>query len=114
VGIHRVSIYDSGHLSVRIFRVGFCLVSFCPVTVKILAANTHCKYFLKIAEITRFSVRGTACTRALYNPSYRLNTAVTSQRYVTCSARGGHFSKGLAGYNIGNVQQFLKNTCSAY
>jgi hypothetical protein len=33
---------------------------------------------------------------------------VTSQRYVTCSARGGHFSKGLAGYNIGNVRQFLK------
>jgi hypothetical protein len=31
---------------------------------------------------------------------------------VTRSARGGHFSKGLAGYNIGNVQQFLKNTCS--
>jgi hypothetical protein len=30
------------------------------------------------------------------------------------SAKGGHFSKGLAGYNIGNVQQFLKNTCSAY
>jgi hypothetical protein len=60
------------------------------------------------------------------------------------SARGGHFSKGLAGYNIGNgtlemiltmvydlrtmdkvqktdspvnignVQQFLKNTCSVY
>jgi hypothetical protein len=25
------------------------------------------------------------------------------------SARGGYFSKGLAGYNIGNVQQFLKN-----
>jgi hypothetical protein len=24
------------------------------------------------------------------------------------SARGGHFSKGLAGYNIGNVQQFYK------
>jgi hypothetical protein len=24
------------------------------------------------------------------------------------SARGGHFSKGLTGYNIGNVQQFLK------
>jgi hypothetical protein len=24
------------------------------------------------------------------------------------SARGGHFSKVLAGYNIGNVQQFLK------
>jgi hypothetical protein len=27
-------------------------------TVKILAANTHCKYFLKIAEITHFF-----CTR---------------------------------------------------
>jgi hypothetical protein len=38
-------------------------------TIKILAANTHSKYFLKIAEITRFSVRGTACTRGLYNPS---------------------------------------------
>jgi hypothetical protein len=24
------------------------------------------------------------------------------------SARGGHFSKGLAGYNIGHVQQFFK------
>jgi hypothetical protein len=24
------------------------------------------------------------------------------------SDRGGHFSKGLAGYNIGNVQQFKK------
>jgi hypothetical protein len=33
---------------------------------------------------------------------------VTSQRYVTCSAKGGHFSKGLAGYNIGNVRQFFK------
>jgi hypothetical protein len=30
------------------------------------------------------------------------------------SARGGHSSKGLAGYNIGHVQQFLKNTCSVY
>jgi hypothetical protein len=37
-------------------------------TVKMLAANTHCKYFLKIAEVTHFSVRGTACTRDLYNP----------------------------------------------
>jgi hypothetical protein len=25
-------------------------------TVKILADNTHCKYFLKIAEVTHFSV----------------------------------------------------------
>jgi hypothetical protein len=33
---------------------------------------------------------------------------VTSQRYVTRSARGGHFSKGLAGYSIGSIQQFLK------
>jgi hypothetical protein len=38
-------------------------------TVKILAANKHCKYFLKIAEVTHFSVRGTACIRGLYNPS---------------------------------------------
>jgi hypothetical protein len=30
------------------------------------------------------------------------------------SARGGHFSKGLTGYNIGHVQQFLKDTCSVY
>jgi hypothetical protein len=37
--------------------------------VKILAANTQCKYFLKIAEVTHFSVRGTACIRGLYNPS---------------------------------------------
>jgi hypothetical protein len=39
---------------------------------------------------------------------------VTSQRYVTRSARGGHFSKGLSGYNIDNVKQFLKNTCGVY
>jgi hypothetical protein len=39
---------------------------------------------------------------------------MTSQPYVTRSAMGGRFSKGLAGYNIGNVQQFLKNTCSAF
>jgi hypothetical protein len=32
-------------------------------TVKILAANTHCKYFLKNAEVTHFF-----CTRGLYNP----------------------------------------------
>jgi hypothetical protein len=31
---------------------------------------------------------------------------------VTRSARGGHFSKGLAGYNIGSVQQFLKHICT--
>jgi hypothetical protein len=33
---------------------------------------------------------------------------VLSFAYCPGSARGGHFSKGLAGYNIGNVQQFLK------
>jgi hypothetical protein len=38
-------------------------------TIKILAANTHCKYYLKIAEVTHFSVCGTACIRGLYNPS---------------------------------------------
>jgi hypothetical protein len=38
-------------------------------TVKILAANTHCKYFLKIAEFIHFSVLGTACIRGLCNSS---------------------------------------------
>jgi hypothetical protein len=38
-------------------------------TVKILAANTHCKYFLKIAEVTHFF-----CMR---NPLY--------QRFVQAS-----------------------------
>jgi hypothetical protein len=33
---------------------------------------------------------------------------VLSVAYCPSSARGGHFSKGLTGYNIGNVQQFLK------
>jgi hypothetical protein len=28
-------------------------------TIKFLAAKMHCKYFLKIAEVTHFSVRGT-------------------------------------------------------
>jgi hypothetical protein len=94
-------------------------------TVKILAANTHCKYFLKIAEFTHISVLGTACIRGLYNPLCRLMSRLLqhsprlSQLYRVLhtapgSARGGHFSKGLAGYNIGNVQHFLKNTCSVY
>jgi hypothetical protein len=38
---------------------------------------------------------------------------VTSQRYVTRSARGGHFSKGLAGYNIGNVRRLQYWQCLA-
>jgi hypothetical protein len=33
---------------------------------------------------------------------------VLSVAYCPGSARGGHFSKGLAGYNIGKVQQFKK------
>jgi hypothetical protein len=37
--------------------------------VKILAPKTRCKYVLKIAEVTDFSVLGTACFRGLYNPS---------------------------------------------
>jgi hypothetical protein len=72
-----------------------------------------------------FSVRGTACTRGLYNPLCRLmsrplqHSPRLSQKYcvlhtATGSARGGYFSKGLAGYNIGNAKQFLKNTCSTY
>jgi hypothetical protein len=39
-------------------------------TVKIVAAKTHCKYFFfKLPKLLIFSVRGTACTRGLYNPS---------------------------------------------
>jgi hypothetical protein len=45
-----------------------CKVHTTKSTVKILAANTHRKYFLRIAEVTHFSVRGTACIRGLYNP----------------------------------------------
>jgi hypothetical protein len=62
-----------------------------------------------------FSVRGTACTRGSYNPLCRLmsrplqHSPGLSQPYCVLhtapgSARGGHFSNGLVGYNIGNVQ----------
>jgi hypothetical protein len=37
-------------------------------TVKILAANTHCKYFLIIAKVTHFFCTWNPCTRGLYNP----------------------------------------------
>jgi hypothetical protein len=64
------------------------------------------------------SVRGTACTRGFYNPLCRLisrplqhpprlsQPCCVLHIALPCpgSARGGHFSKGLAGYNIGNVQ----------
>jgi hypothetical protein len=88
-------------------------------TVKILAANTHCEYSLKIAEVTHFSVRGTACISTAHNSRvsldlFNIRLAVLSVAYCPGSATGGHFSKGLAGYNIGNVRQFLKNTCSAF
>jgi hypothetical protein len=87
-------------------------------TVKILAANTHCKYFLKIAKLLIFSVRETACTKGLYNPLCRLmsrplqHSPRLSQAYCVLhtapsSARVGHFSKGLVGYNIGNVQHYI-------
>jgi hypothetical protein len=77
------------------------------------------------AEVTHFSVRGTPCTRGLYIPLCRLMSRRLQHspslrqpyrvlRTAPGCARGGHFSKGLAGYNIDNVQQFLKNTCSAY
>jgi hypothetical protein len=38
-------------------------------TVKILAAKTHCKYFLKISEVTHIFCTRTACARGLHNPS---------------------------------------------
>jgi hypothetical protein len=95
-------------------------------TDKILAAKTHCKYFLKIAEVTHFFCPRNRLYQRFLQPFLAL-TAVTSQvmqqtprlwvsHYPCCilalpcpaSARGGHFSNGLAGYNIGHVQQFLK------
>jgi hypothetical protein len=70
-------------------------------TVKILAAKTRCKYFLKIAEITHFSVRGTACIRGLYNPSYR-----SQQPYISRSIQHTpsrivlHIAPALLGMDI--------------
>jgi hypothetical protein len=54
--------------------------------LKIVATNTHCKYFLKIAEITNFSVRGTACTKCFYNPLCRLMSRPLqhSPRRIAC------------------------------
>jgi hypothetical protein len=77
-------------------------------TVKILAAKMHCKYFLKIAEVTHFF-----CTRnRLYQRFVQSFLASKHSRDVT--ALCNVLSKGLAGYNIGNVLQLLKNTCSAF
>jgi hypothetical protein len=86
-------------------------------TVKILAAKTRCKYFLKIAEITRLSVPlvSDVCTtlRSAHNSRvsldrFSIRLPVLSVAYCPGSARGGHFSKGLAGYYIVNVQQLKK------
>jgi hypothetical protein len=94
-------------------------------SIKILAANTHRKYFLKIGEVTHFSVLGTACIRGFTTLRSAHNSRVSLDRFnirltvlsvAYCFALLGVYisPKGLAGYNIGNVQQFLKNTCNAY
>jgi hypothetical protein len=52
-----------------------------------------------------------ACTWASCpSRDYEDNTDSEKMELNIC----GHFSKDLAGYNIGHVKQFLKNTCSAY
>jgi hypothetical protein len=91
--------------------------------------STYPYAFIVFNKLSRsyslLSVRGTACSRGLYNPLCRLmsrplqHSPRVSQPYCVLhtapgSASGGHFSKGMTGYNNGNVQQFLKNTCSAY
>jgi hypothetical protein len=51
-------------------------------TVKILAANTYCKYFVKIAEVTRFF-----CTRnRLYQRFVQPLLALTHSRDITARA----------------------------
>jgi hypothetical protein len=88
-------------------------------TVKILAANTHCKYFFfkKLPKLLIFlysePLVSEVCTtlRSAHNSRvsldrFNIRLALLSVAYCPGSARGGHFSKGLAGYNIGNVQQF--------
>jgi hypothetical protein len=54
----------------------------------------------------------------IFVPSYLTHRKLDSESAITCvpycSARGGHFSSGLAGYIIGHFQQFLKNTCSEF
>jgi hypothetical protein len=82
-------------------------------TVKILASNTHCKDFLKIAEVTFLYAEplvSEVCTTlpSAYNSRvsldrFKIRLAVLRVAYCPGSARGRHFSKGLAGYNIGNV-----------
>jgi negative regulator of replication initiation len=53
-------------------------------TVKILAANTHCKYFLKISEVNRFF-----CTRnRLYQRFVQPFLALTTAMRETVSIKG--------------------------
>jgi hypothetical protein len=77
-------------------------------TVKIVAANTHCKYFFKIAEllILLYSepLVSEVCTslRSAHNSRlsldrFNIRLAVLSAAYCPGSVRDGHFSKGLAG-----------------
>jgi hypothetical protein len=49
-------------------------------TVKILAANTHCKYFLKIAEVTHFFCTRNRLYQRFVQPLLALTAAVTRQR----------------------------------
>jgi hypothetical protein len=49
-------------------------------TVKIWAANTHYKYFLKIAEVTNFFCTRNRLYQRFVQPLLALTTAVTRQR----------------------------------
>jgi uncharacterized membrane protein YidH (DUF202 family) len=73
---------------------------------------------LDTAQLVAAGLHWTQWFHRLYQrfvqPQSRLWVSLVVCCVLLCSARGGHFSKGLAGYNICHVQQFLKNTCSAY
>jgi hypothetical protein len=49
-------------------------------TVKILAANTHCKYFLKIVEIIHFFLYAEPLVPEVCTTLPSIHTAVTTQR----------------------------------
>jgi hypothetical protein len=73
-------------------------------TIKILAANTHCKYFLKIAEVTHFF-----CTRNhLYNPHNSCAETARAWPWVTIEH---HFTREFNG-KYGWV--WIVNTCKFY
>jgi hypothetical protein len=52
-------------------------------TVKIIAANTHCKYFLKIAKVTHFFCTRNRLYRRFVQPLLVLTSAVTSPSQIT-------------------------------